>query len=130
MGHELSDEDVLDEFILILKSVVFELTEKQDNEGCLSEEESKHLQSCEKRLSKLDRLFRVGIISIPAISGLLGGATGLLRHGGSEESRGPLFRKGVWQWGGISRRFDASCLMVDGSENRKRIPPGGMDQDS
>ena len=108
MGHELSDEDVLDEFILILKSVVFELTEKQDNEGCLSEEESKHLQSCEKRLSKLDRLFRVGIISIPAISGLLGGATGLLRQGALRNHGAHCFARGF----GSGEGFPAGLTQV------------------
>jgi len=55
MGHDLSADDLIEEFRLTLETVVFELSDKQDTQGgSLAPDELRHLTVCQKRLDNLD----------------------------------------------------------------------------
>ena len=52
-GLELSQQDLADEFVLALESVVFDLRRERDDMGFLSQEDLTHLALAEKRLANI-----------------------------------------------------------------------------
>ena len=55
MGHDLSGNDLVEEFRLTLESTVFELQETRDRRsGLLTESEKRHLQACAERIENID----------------------------------------------------------------------------
>ena len=54
LGFDLSKDELLDQFVLELESVVHDLdAQKVDMQKCLTLEELKHLKECRKRLASL-----------------------------------------------------------------------------
>ena len=54
-GHELSEDDLLEEFKLILESKVWQIEEQRETHGFLLEAEEKALSRCHSRLTSLTR---------------------------------------------------------------------------